>query len=464
MTATRQVLVDLWRNLVAGFRLAFGLPVSLLSFRVSVRQLLLLLALSVLIGATNDYVRAGPHPLLSVNAIVFEGFDAAVLLLIGVVLAAAFRQPHLRLALPVIVLAGEPALGVVNLVLALPGNQGGLFGYSIQWAGFWLLMAWIAIIYWRAVAIALMPRQPRFWLRSLAGAALLVAGVPLAIWANQPWFTSLPDAPVQAARYANPATEDVLIKQPQLLYEALTELEDERRGVTDLYFVGFAPYSAEDVFRKDIEVAHQLFDDRFDTDGRSVVLINNPGTMLDTPFATVSNLRATLSEIGDIINPDEDVVMLYLSSHGTRDHKLSIEFPPLQLDALSPETLKQLLDDAGIKWRIIVVSACYSGGFIDPLKDDHTLIMTASAANRTSFGCGAESDATYFGDALFQHALRFEDSFVKAFEQAKKQIAERERSEKREASNPQIFVGEQMGKKLPKLEAELRKRRSGGSI
>ena len=464
MTATRQVLVDLWRNLVAGFRLAFGLPVSLLSFRVSVRQLLLLLALSVLIGATNDYVRAGPHPLLSVNAIVFEGFDAAVLLLIGVVLAAAFRQPHLRLALPVIVLASEPTLGVVNLVLALPGNQGGLFGYSIQWAGFWLLMAWIAIIYWRAVAIALTPRQPRFWLRSLAGAALLFAGVPLAIWANQPWFTSLPDAPVQAARYANPATEDVLIKQPQLLYEALTELEDERRGVTDLYFVGFAPYSAEDVFRKDIEVAHQLFDDRFDTDGRSVVLINNPGTMLDTPFATVSNLRATLSEIGDIINPDEDVVMLYLSSHGTRDHKLSIEFPPLQLDALSPETLKQLLDDAGIKWRIIVVSACYSGGFIDPLKDDRTLIMTASAANRTSFGCGAESDATYFGDALFQHALRFEDSFVKAFEQAKKQIAERERSEKREASNPQIFVGEQMGKKLPKLEAELRKRRSGGSI
>jgi len=465
MSATRQVLVDLGRNLVAGFRLAFGFPVSLLSFRVSVRQLLLLLALGILIGATNDYVRAGPQPLLSVHAIVFEGFDVAVLLLIAAALAAAYRQPHLRLALPVIVAASDPALGVVNLLLTLPGNQGGLFGYSIQWAGFWLLMAWIAFIYWRAVAIALTPRQPRFWLRSLAGAALLVAGVPLAIWANQPWFSAMPEpAAQQARRYANPATEDVLIKQPQLLYEALTELEDERPGVTDLYFVGFAPYSAEDVFRKDIEVAHQLFDDRFDTDGRSVVLINNPGTMLDTPFATVSNLRATLSEIGDIINPDEDVVMVYLSSHGTRDHKLSIEFPPLQLDSLPPETLKQLLDDAGIKWRIIVVSACYSGGFIDPLKDDHTLIMTASAANRTSFGCGTESDATYFGDALFQHALRFEDSFVKAFEQAKKQITERERSEKREASNPQIFVGEQMGKKLPKLEAELRKRRSGGSI
>jgi hypothetical protein len=363
-----------------------------------------------------------------------------------------------------VVLAAEPALGVANLILALPGNQGSFFSYPIQWVGFWLLMLWIAFIYWRAVAVALMPRAPRYWLRSLAGATLLVVGVGISIWANQPWFYSEPAAPARLARYANPAAEDVLIKQPQLLYEALTELEDERPGVTDLYFVGFAPYSAEDVFRKDVEAARDLFDDRFDTDGRSVTLINNPATMLDTPFATVSNLRATLSEIGDIIDPDQDVVMVYLSSHGSRDHKLSIEFPPLQLDALGPETLRKMLDDAGIKWRIIVVSACYSGGFIDALKDEHTLIITASAADRTSFGCGAESAATYFGDALFQHALRFEDSFVKAFEQAKKLIAERERSEKRQPSNPQIFVGEQMQTKLPELEAELRARRSGGSI
>jgi hypothetical protein len=156
--------------------------------------------------------------------------------------------------------------------------------------------------------------------------------------------------------------------------------------------------------------------------------------------------------------------MVYLTSHGGRDHKLAVEFPPLQLEALAPATLKEMLDNAGIKWRIIVVSACYSGGFIEPLKDDYTLIMTASAADRTSFGCGSESEATYFGDALFQHALRFEDSFVKAFEQAKQRIAEREHTEKRESSNPQIFVGDEMAAKLPRLEAELRARRSGGSI
>jgi Peptidase C13 family len=464
LSPLRQAVSDFGRNLLAGLRVSFGLPVSLLAFRVSIRQLLLLVALSILFGAANDFLRAGPDSILSVHAIVYEGFEVAVLLLTAAVLSAAYTQAHLRLAIPVIVLASEPMLGLANLILALPGNQVGIVGYRIQWAGFWLLMVWIALIYWRAVAIALVPRAPRFWLKSLAGGLLLLVGVPIAIWADQPWFNSAPQSLTPIATYANPASEDVLIKQPQLLYDALTSLEDERPGMTDLYFVGFAPYAGENVFRKDVEVARDLFDDRFDTDGRSVLLINNPNTMLDTPFATVSNLRATLSEIGDIINPDEDVVMVYLSSHGTKDHKLSIEFPPLQLDALSPEALKQMLDDAGIKWRIIVVSACYSGGFIEPLKDPRTLIMTAAAADRTSFGCGAESDATYFGDALFQNALRFEDSFLKAFEDAKKIIADREKKEKRTPSNPQIFVGQSMAAKLPKLEAELRARRSSGTI
>jgi hypothetical protein len=123
-----------------------------------------------------------------------------------------------------------------------------------------------------------------------------------------------------------------------------------------------------------------------------------------------------------------------------------------------------MLDDAGIKWRIIVVSACYSGGFISALKDDYTLIMTASDADRTSFGCGSKSDATYFGDALFQHALRFEDSFVKAFQNAKQRIAEREHAEHRRPSEPQLYVGTEMAAKLPQLEAELRARRAGSAI
>jgi hypothetical protein len=464
LAALKQTGIDLWRNLGNGLRLAFAMPVSLFSFRVSVRQLIALVVLGFLADAMVDYVRAGAAPVLALHAIVYEGFDTALLLLVSALLSNAFRQPHLKLALPVIALAGQPVLGLFAVILTLPGNQGGFLGLSIHWAGDWLLLLWLGFIFWRATAVALMPRAPHFWPRSLAGAALLFVGVPLAYWAYQPWFYAGPPPPQAVAQSANPASEEVLIKQPQLLYQAVSDLDDERPGVTDLYFVGFASYAGEDVFRKDIEVARDLLDSRFDTDGRSIALINNPQTMLDVPFATVSNLRATLSEIGDIIDPEQDVVMIYLTSHGSRDHKLSVEFAPLQLDPLTPEVLKEMLDSAGIKWRIIVVSACYSGGFIDPLKDEYTLIMTASAADRTSFGCGSESNATYFGDALFGHALRVEDSFVKAFAQAKARIEERERVEKLRPSEPQLFVGEAMAAKLPKLEAELRTRRTGDSI
>jgi hypothetical protein len=195
------------------------------------------------------------------------------------------------------------------------------------------------------------------------------------------------------------------------------------------------------------------------------VLINNPRTVLQQPMATVTNLRATLKEIGATIDRDDDVVMVYLESHGGRDHRLAVDFPPLELDQLTPQTLRASLDEAAIKWRIIVVSACYSGGFVEPLKDEHTLIMTASAFDRTSFGCGSESEATYFGDALFQHALRFDDSFVSAFAKARERIAERERTEGvSPPSDPQIYVGDAMAAKLPELEATLRARRSGNTI
>ncbi|HXX84502.1 MAG TPA: C13 family peptidase [Casimicrobiaceae bacterium] len=462
-----QLLLDFWRNFHSGLRIAFGLPASLLDFRVTLRQLVLFLAIDVSSDVLIDYLRAGTDAVFSAHAVVYEGFITAVLLLTSSALSAAYRQPHLKLAIPVLVLASLPALDLLQLILTLPGTQGALHGLSIQWLGFWVFLAWLAFIYWRAVATALAPPKPWFWVRSLGGAALLLAAVPLAIWAYQPWW----EAPEQQtarrdSNYVSPASEQALTAQSQMLSDALDDIEDERPGTTDLYFVGFAPYSGEDVFRKDMDVARELMDERFDTDGRSIVLINSPYTVLDQPLATVSNLRQTLEEIGSAIDADDDVVMLYLESHGTRDHKLVVDFPPLELDQLTPEALREMLDDAGIKWRIIVVSACYSGGFIDALKDEHTLIITASAANRTSFGCGNGSAATYFGDALFQHALRFEDSFVKAFEQAKQRIAERERAEHRKdaPSDPQIYVGAAMADKLPKLEAALRARRSGNTI
>ena len=102
--------------------------------------------------------------------------------------------------------------------------------------------------------------------------------------------------------------------------------------------------------------------------------------------------------------------------------------------------LRAALDAAGIRNRVIAVSACFSGGWIEPLATDSTLIMTAARADRVSFGCSEEADFTYFGDALFAEALNQTDDLKQAFELARASVAEREHREGFEASEPQLWA------------------------
>src|SRR5438067_11743608 len=320
---------------------------------------------------------------------------------------------------------------------------------------YYAVLAWIIVVFVRCMALAMAPSMAVRIPRALAGGLLLAApiwfGTSLA--PNDPWFTK-PAAQPEDNGGLNAGSEPVLATQSFLLDQLLGKLEDERPGVTDLYFVGFAPYSAQDVFRKDVEAAQHVMDERWGTAGRSIVLVNNPKTLLSAPFATVTNLREALNEIGGAIDVDNDVVMLYLASHGSRDHKLVATQPPLSLVELTPAGLRQMLDDAGVRWRIVVVSACFSGGYIEPLKDERTLVITAAQSDRISFGCGDRSDATFFGEAFFQRGLATADSFEAAFDIARKRVDEREKgSDYSPPSSPQLWIGGAMTEKLKTLRA-----------
>jgi len=128
---------------------------------------------------------------------------------------------------------------------------------------------------------------------------------------------------------------------------------------------------------------------------------------------------------------------------------------PLSLNDLRPEHIREYLDNAGIRWRIILVSACYSGGFIEPLMDDYTLVLTAAASDRTSFGCSNENEFTYFGEALFKETPDAPYQFLTSFNRAIAEIRARELSEGLPPSNPQLFVGERMREKLDDIERQL---------
>jgi hypothetical protein len=136
--------------------------------------------------------------------------------------------------------------------------------------------------------------------------------------------------------------------------------------------------------------------------------------------------------------------VLYLTSHGARDFQLAAEHPPLEVEALSPGELRVALDEAGIRHRVIAISACYSGGWIGPLASDTTLVMTAADADHTSYGCGRLSELTFFGRAVFGEQLRQTHSFEDAFAAAVPVIRQREvEAGKPDGfSNPQISVGE----------------------
>ena len=261
---------------------------------------------------------------------------------------------------------------------------------------------------------------------------------------------------------ANIDTEQTYYAQPGLVAAKLAALAPERPGIADLYFLGFAGTSTQDVFLKEARFAQKLFDDRFDTRNRSLLLANNPSSVGELPVASASNLRVALAGVAKKMNLDEDILFLFLTSHGSK-HVFSIYFPELALDDLGDRELRQMLDDSGIKWRVIVISACYSGSFIDALKNDRTLVLTAASADRTSFGCSNENDFTYFGDAYLNEALRKDRNFITAFEHARTSIAAREAKEKLTPSEPQIFVGKAIKAKLDQLEERLAKPRAAAA-
>lgn len=236
---------------------------------------------------------------------------------------------------------------------------------------------------------------------------------------------------------------DLRERDRQRLDAALSALAPQRPGQPDLYAIGFGGDSEENVFRNEAAYFERLMDERFGAKGRTIALINHADSLgaLPHPLATPDNLRATLAAMGKAMDPDQDVLLLFMTMHGTQQHQLLLRMAPKYIDVIDPTWLRKALDDAGIRNRVLVISACYSGGFVPLLKDDHALVITSAHRNRPSFGCGADSDATYFGRAYLAEALNATTDFADAFERAKQRIAEREREEGFKPSRPQIAIG-----------------------
>ncbi|MCC7248288.1 MAG: peptidase C13 [Lysobacter sp.] len=263
---------------------------------------------------------------------------------------------------------------------------------------------------------------------------------------------------LQASARETAASPAVRERDRQLLEDTLAKLAPQRPGVPDLYVVGFAGDSEENVFRNEVRYLETLMTQRFGAQDRVVALINHRDSLMTAPrpLATLDNLRATLAGVAKRMDPEQDVLLLFMTMHGTPGHELLVQMAPRYIDLIDPDELREALDDAGVRNRVLVISACYSGGFVSKLESDDTLILTASRKNRPSFGCGSESDATYFGRAWLVEGLNETTDFVAAFEGARTRIAAREKAEDFKPSFPQIDIGANIQARLQAWQTQLR--------
>jgi peptidase C13-like protein len=310
-------------------------------------------------------------------------------------------------------------------------------------------LIYLALLSLRVVGAAFGPLR-------LAPATLAIVLTLAAPWAvgflnldTRLWVT---EETAQAQDSDQPEDAEALFyDQPARIAAAVARVQAAPPGEPGVYFVGFASDGGQAVFRREAQFAREAFGERFGSQQRSMLLINDVDDRNSWPLASVTGLAQTLKVLATSrMNPQEDVLVLFLTSHGSEDG-LEVENGTLPLAQLAPGDLRQALDAAGIRWRVVVLSACYAGVFIDELKSDASAIITASDATHSSFGCEDDRDLTWFGEAFLKDSLPGSASLQEAFHKATALIARREDVEHQVHSNPQLFVGALMQRKLSEL-------------
>ena len=391
-----------------------------------------------------DWWERQPDPMLSADGVpVLAWYALGALALAALLRSRLAARP--RLAAMVVLVA---ALSPFPLGLAVFAAYG-------QGAGVWFAGALVSLY-----SLAFLARGLRMFTgRRQWGAATLGLLFLLGFGVASDVSNAIPDLWNPGDSAVGPSDEQLAEREAALFEQSDRidqALDDVHRGPgkgPKGFFLGFAGVGDESVFAQEIGLASRVIGERYGTGERELSLINDERDLDSAPLASVSGLSYALQGLASVMQLDRDVLFLSISSHGSPDPSIAVANSQFPLTDLTPEDLADALRDAGIQWRVIIISACYAGGFIDALRDAHTMIITAAAADRTSFGCSSDRDLTYFGEAFYRDALPGASSLRDAFEKAKKAVSERERAEGITASDPQAYFGVDIESYLAQLGA-----------
>ena len=416
-------------------------------------------AILALVRVTLQYLAAGPSPGFNPY-----GLNAVVAwLALELAVAALFVRPMGRAtalsAMFVLSIIADIAAAVVKLGAPLLPF---VAAPSASWAGpaagaifvvevVWWLGAMLCIL--RSLELQapprLLARVTALW-AALFIANALVPHAPVFIARdfdirNANWWEFLRARHLADNVYAD--TERTEASQAALLQAQVATLAPQRKGITDFYVIGLAGWADQGVFAKELDGALASIGSVLPIKDRIIRLVSHRDTMGSVPLGTPQNFSAAVHAVGNVMDKDEDVLILLMTSHGDRNGFV-LEMPNRAVTELTPQQVATTLDREGIKNRVVIVSACYAGIFLPPLANDNTIVMTAADDKHTSFGCAPERDWTYFGDALFRQSLQPGTDFQSAFNHARILIQGWELMDHEPPSNPQGYFGALLVSKL----------------
>ena len=239
--------------------------------------------------------------------------------------------------------------------------------------------------------------------------------------------------------------EELWTAQPRLLAKAVEPLTVQSSTKPSIYVLALATGGSQQLFGREARAVLREFKGKYSDDARSALLSNARNDLSAAPLANRTNLEGAIAAMRAGYDPQRDLAVIFLTSHGGRDAALSTDLPDYtQLSPISAEFLAKTLNRARITRRVVIVSACYSGTWIAPLASPDTIVITASAPDRTSFGCDDSRLYTVFGQAIVESPLDRGASLRDAFVEIKRRVAREEEKSGARPSLPQAYVGANM--------------------
>lgn len=233
--------------------------------------------------------------------------------------------------------------------------------------------------------------------------------------------------------------------QPRLLAKAVMPLAVQAPTKPSIFILALATGGSQQLFGREARAVLGELKGKYGDEAHSALFSNARNDLLAVPLANRTNLEGAIAAIRAGYDPRRDLAVIFLTSHGGRDAALSTDLPDYtQLSPISAEFLAKTLNGAKITRRVVIVSACYSGTWIAPLASPDTIVITASATDRTSFGCDDSRRYTVFGQAVLESVLDRGASLRDAFAEIKSRVAREEETSGAEPSLPQVYVGKNM--------------------